>query len=114
MRLTHWQRRIFRMLANARRSSGRQGMPGPLLLSKVDRKLAARLGEIGDDGPGPLRWPAKEQRDLTASECHAGLALLESDAAQRWLPKWTRGDPEGRAKIATLIVALHQGTSSEP
>ena len=78
MRLTHEERQVFRMLANARRPSGRQGEMGPVLLSERARKIALRLADIGEEGAGPLKWPAKEQRDLTAKECDAGLSLLES------------------------------------
>jgi hypothetical protein len=94
MRLTHQQRQVFRMLANARRPSGRQGEAGPPLLSDRARKLASRLAEIGEDGAGPLTWPANERRDLTAAECNAGLSLLESPDALRWSKKWCYGDPE--------------------
>jgi hypothetical protein len=38
MRLTHEERQVFRMLASARRPSGRQGEMGPLLLSDRARK----------------------------------------------------------------------------
>ena len=43
MKSTHSQRQIFRMLADARRPSGRQGHLGPLLLTAKDRKVAFRL-----------------------------------------------------------------------
>jgi hypothetical protein len=39
MKLTHPQRQLFRMLANARHPSGRQGHLGPLLLTAKDRKV---------------------------------------------------------------------------
>lgn len=79
MRLTHPQRQLFRMLANARRPSGRQGVARPLLGNK-DRKLAFRLAGIDEDEAELIRWRAKEPRDLTAQECLAGLWLLESTA----------------------------------
>ena len=43
MKSTHSHRQIFRMLADARRPSGRQGHLGPLLLTAKDRKVAFRL-----------------------------------------------------------------------
>ena len=109
MRLTHPQRQLFRMLANARRPRGRQGVAGPLLLGNKDRKLAFRLAGIDEDEAELIRWRAKEPRDLTAQECLAGLWLLESRAVGRWLRKWSYGDPEGRAKIEALIEALEDG-----
>lgn len=56
-----------------------------------------------------IRWPAKDGRDLTAKECRAGLALLESKAGRQWSKKWGYGDPEEREKIAELITALEDG-----
>jgi hypothetical protein len=109
MRLTHPQRQAFRMLANARRPSGRQGEMGPLLLSDRARKVAFRLADIGDDGAGPVRWPAKERRDLTTKECGAGLSLLESRNALRWSKKWCYGDPEAKFVIADLMAGLERG-----
>jgi hypothetical protein len=87
MRLTHEQRQVFRMLANARRPSGRQG----------------------EDGTGPLTWRAKEHRDLTAKECGAGLSLLKSRNAVGWSKKWSYGDPEAKFVIADLMARLEQG-----
>jgi len=109
MRLTHEERQVFRMLANARRPSGRQGEMGPVLLSDRARKLAFRLAGIGEDGAGPLAWPAKEQRDLTAKECNAALSLLESRNALRWSKKWCYGDPAAKFVISDLMVKLERG-----
>jgi hypothetical protein len=106
MKLTHSQRQLFRMLANARRPSGRQGVAGPLLLGNEDRELAFRLAEVGENEVELHRWPAKEPRNLTAQECLAGLWLLESKAVGRWLKGWSYGDPAGRARIEALIEAL--------
>ena len=106
MKLTHSQRQLFRMLANARRPSGRQGVTGPLLLGNEDRELAFRLAGIGEDEAQLLRRPAEEPRNLTAQECLAGLWLLESKAVGRWLKRWSYGNPPGRAKIEELIEAL--------
>ena len=106
MKLTHSQRQLFRMLANARRPSGRQGVTGSLLLGNEDRELAFRLAEIGGGEAQLLRGPAKEPRSLTAQECLAGLWLLESKAVGRWLKGWTYGNPPGRARIEELIEAL--------
>lgn len=97
------------MLANARRTSGRQGEMGPLLLSDRARKLAFRLADIGDDGAGPLNWPAKERRDLTVTECNAGLSLLESRDVLRWSKKWSYGDPAAKFVIADLMARLERG-----
>ena len=109
MKLTHQQRQSFRMLANARRPSGRQGEMGPLLLSDRARKVAFRLADIGEDGAGAVRWPAKERRDLTAAECNAALSLLESRNALRWSKRWCYGDPEAKFMIADLMVRLERG-----
>jgi hypothetical protein len=109
MKLTHEQRQVFRMLANARRPSGRQGEAGPLLLSDRARKLAFRLAGIGEDGTGPLTWPAKERRHLTTKECGAGLSVLKSQHALRWSKKWSYGDPEAKFVIADLMARLEQG-----
>jgi hypothetical protein len=109
MRPTHEERQVFRMLANARRPSGRQGEIGPVLLSERARKLALRLAAIGDDGSGPLKWPAKERRDLTAKECGAGLSLLKSRNALRWSKKWSYGDPAAKFVIADLMDRLEWG-----
>jgi hypothetical protein len=109
MKLTHEQRQVFRMLANARRPSGRQGEAGPLLLSDRARKLAFRLAGIGEDGTGPLTWPAKERRHLTTKECGAGLSVLKSQQALRWSKKWSYGDPEAKFVIADLMARLEQG-----
>jgi len=109
MRLTHEERQVFRMLANARRPSGRQGEMGPVLLNGRARKLAFRLAEIGDNGAGPLTWPAQEVRDLTAKECNAGLSLLESRDALRWSKKWSYGDPAAKFVIADLTARLERG-----
>jgi hypothetical protein len=106
MKLTHSQRQLFGMLANARRPSGRQGVTGPLLLGNEDRELAFRLAEIDEDEAELLRWPAEEPRNLTAQECLAGLWLLESKAVGRWLKGWSYGNPAGRARIEELIEAL--------
>jgi hypothetical protein len=106
MRLTHEERQVFRMLANARRPSGRQGEMGLLLLSDRARKLAFRLADTGEDGTGPLNWPAKARRDLTPKECGAGLSLLESRDALRWSKKWSYGDPAARFVIADLMARL--------
>ena len=97
------------MLASARRPSGRQGAMGPLLLSERARKLAFRLADIGDDRAGPLSWPAKERRDLTAKECGVGLSLLESRDALRWSKKWSYGDPAAKFVIADLMDRLERG-----
>jgi hypothetical protein len=113
MKLTHPQRQLFRMLANARRPSGRQGHPGPLLLTTNDRRVAFRLAEIGEDEAELIRWRAKEPRDLTAEECRAGLWLLESKAVQQWLRKWSYGDLEGRAKIDELASVLEDGAQAQ-
>jgi hypothetical protein len=63
MRLTHEQRQVFRMLANARRPSGRSGTLGPLLLSERRRKLALRLAGIGEESgaTGPLASQGTER-----------------------------------------------------
>ena len=97
------------MLANARRPSGRQGETGPLLLSDRARKLAFRLADIGEDGTGPLTWPAKERRHLTTKECGAGLSVLKSQDALRWSKKWSYGDPEAKFVIADLMARLSKG-----
>lgn len=97
------------MMANARRPSGRQGEMGPLLLSDRVRKLALRLAGLGDDGSGPLNWPAKERRDLTAKECGAALSLLKSQDALRWSKKWSYGDPTAKFVIADLMDRLERG-----
>lgn len=107
--MTHEQRQVFRMLANARRPSGRQGEMGPVLLSERARKLAFRLAGIGDDAAGPLAWPAKEQRDLSAAECNAALSLLESRDVLRWSKKWCYGDPAAKFVIADLMAGLERG-----
>jgi hypothetical protein len=65
MRLTHEERQVFRMLANARRPSGRQGETS--LLSERARKLAFQLADIGDNRAGPLSWPAKKQKPLSCN-----------------------------------------------
>ena len=98
MKLTHPQRQIFRMLGNARRPSGRQGVAGPLLLGNKDRKLAFRLAGIDEDEAEPPRWRAKEPRDLAAQECLAGLWLLESRAVGRWLRKMVLQRPGAESK----------------
>jgi hypothetical protein len=79
------------------------------LLSEQDRKVAFRLAEIGENGAGLISWPAKERRHLTAEECRAGLALLESEAGRQWSRKWSHGDPEGNQRIADLAAALKNG-----
>jgi hypothetical protein len=109
MRLTHEERQVFRMLANARRPSGRQGEMGPVLLSDRARKLAFQLAGIGDDGDGRLSWPAKERRDLTAKECNAALSLLESRDVLRWSKKWCYGDPAAKFVVADLMDRLERG-----
>jgi hypothetical protein len=107
--MTHEERQVFRMLANARPPSGRQGEMGPVLLSERARKLAFQLADIGDNRAGPLSWPAKEQRDLTAKECGAGLSLLESRDALRWSKKWCYGDPEAKFVLYDLMDRLERG-----
>jgi hypothetical protein len=79
MKLTRSQRQLFCMLANARRSSRRQGVIGPLLLVNEDRELAFRLAEIGEDEAQLLRWPAKKPRTL---------ARLRSDLSSRARLSW--------------------------
>jgi len=61
------------MLANARKPSDESGAAGPLLFDDETRKLALRLGEIGDNSSGKIMWRAEEQRDLTHTECDAAL-----------------------------------------
>lgn len=111
MRLTHSQRQLFRMLANARGPSGRQGKNGPPLLNDFDRMLALRLAGIGDDTTDLIRWPPSEQRDLTREECRAALALLTSESGQQWARRWCYGDSSGMAKIEALVSALKDGAS---
>ncbi|SRR5579871_704156 len=111
MKLTHRQRQLFRMLANARRPSGRQGEPGPALLRELDRVAALRFAETGDDGDGLVRWPAKERRDLTGKECAAALSLLKSPDALRWTKKWCYGDPEAKFMLADLMEQLQRGST---
>jgi hypothetical protein len=82
---------------------------GPVLLSQRARKLALRLAGIGDDGSGPLNWPAKERRNLTAKECGAGRSLLGSRNALRWSKKWSYGDPAAKFVIADLMARLERG-----
>jgi hypothetical protein len=101
------------MLANARRSSGRQGVTGPLLLGNEDRELAFRLAEIGEEEGELLLRPAKKPRNLTPQECLAGLWLLESNAVRRWLKGWSHGDPAGRARMKALIEALIESLEGE-
>ena len=74
MRLTYQEQQVFRMLANAREPSDLSGAAGPLLFDDDQRKLALRLGEIGDNSGCKIMLRAKEQRDLTSAEIEAALA----------------------------------------
>jgi len=106
MRLTYQEQQVFRMLANAREPSDLSGAAGPLLFDDDQRKLALRLGEIGDNSGGKIMLRAKEQRDLTSAEIEAALALLASDAAREWLRRWCHGDPTAKFMLDTLMMQL--------
>jgi hypothetical protein len=106
MRLTYQEQQVFRMLANARQPSDPSGAAGPLLFDDDQRKLALRLGEIGDNSGGKITLRAKEPRHLTSAEIDAALALLASDTAREWLRKWCHGDPSDKFMLDALLMQL--------
>ena len=76
------------------------------MFDEETRKLAERLGEIGDNSGGKMMWRAREQRDLTRAEVDAALSLLASDAAGEWLRKWCHGDPTAKFMLDALVMQL--------